>query len=136
MNLGDITVGKNELIKTAIRVGNSAGVLLPKPFLGSEVKITILNKPLNIKKDVLKILSSYLDELAGIYIIASSEKLIEILAISSTLKKIIHSGKYKLSLVPLKTVKEDLKENERLKERLKKAKVIMNRGLLEELQEL
>jgi len=43
-----------ELIKNTIRLGNSAGVLLPKEFLNTQVKIVL--QPLNIEKDVLDIL--------------------------------------------------------------------------------
>ena len=43
-----------ELIKETIRVGNSAGVLLPKEFLNTKVKIVL--QPLNIEKDILEIL--------------------------------------------------------------------------------
>ena len=43
-----------ELIKNTIRVGNSAGVLLPKEFLNTQVKIVL--QPLNIEKDILDIL--------------------------------------------------------------------------------
>ena len=42
-----------ELIKQTIKVGNSAGVLLPKQYLNSKVKIIL--EPLNIEKDVLDI---------------------------------------------------------------------------------
>ena len=44
-----------ELIKNTIRVGNSAGVLLPKEFLNTQVKVVL--QPLNIEKDVIEILS-------------------------------------------------------------------------------
>jgi len=40
-----------ELIKNTIRVGNSAGVLLPKEFLNTQVKVVL--QPLNIEKDVI-----------------------------------------------------------------------------------
>ena len=39
------------LLRKAVKVGNSAGVILPKSLLGSEVKITVKNRPLNIKKE-------------------------------------------------------------------------------------
>ena len=127
------TLGKQEFIKKAIKVGNSAGVLLPKSLLGSEVKITLIKKPLDIKKDVLKILENYFPDLLGIYII-NLGKQIEILAISADITKIIHLGKYKISLVPLNQVKKDVKENEKLNLKLKQAKIILNRALLFDLR--
>ena len=42
------------LIKKTIRVGNGAGVLLPKEWLNTEVKVVL--QPLNIEKDILDIL--------------------------------------------------------------------------------
>jgi len=134
MEIKKNAVGKREFIKKAVRFGNSAGVLLPKKFLGMEVKITILKKPLDIKKDALKILENYFPDLLGIYITSISEKNIEILAISTNIAKIIHLGKYKISLVPLNIVKKDIKENEKLKAKLKQAKIILNKALLFELE--
>ena len=60
-----------ELIKTTVKVGNSAGVLLPKKYLNSQVKIIL--EPLNIEKDVIEILmdEKILDKIMGIYIIGS-----------------------------------------------------------------
>lgn len=127
------TVGKQEFIKKAIKVGNSAGVLLPKSLLGSEVKITLVKKPIDIKKDVLKILENYFEDLLGIYII-NLGKQIEILAISAGIRKIISTGKYKISIVPLSIIKQDLKNEPRLKIKLNQAKVILNKALLFDLK--
>ena len=132
MEIKKNTLGKREFIKKAVRFGNSAGVLLPKKFLGEEVKIIILHKPFNIKKDALKILENYFPDLLGIYI-TSLGKQIEILAVSANITKIIHLGKYKISIVPLNIIKKDVKENEKLKLKLKQAKIILNRALLFEL---
>lgn len=127
---------KGVFVKKAIKVGNSAGVLLPKRLLGSEIKIIVLNKPLNIRRDIIKILENYFEEILGVYVTNVSKDLIEILAISSSLQKIIHSGKYKISLVPLTLVKKDLKINPRVRAKLNQAKVIINRNLLNELIKL
>jgi len=51
---------ENELIKSTIRVGNSAGVLLPKEYLNTQVKIVL--QPLNIEKDILGQLGSQLSK--------------------------------------------------------------------------
>ena len=125
---------KGEFVKKAIKVGNSAGVLLPKDLLGSEVKIIVLNKPLNIKKDALKILENYFENILGIYIINISKDLIEILAISDNLKEIIQTGKYKISIVPLNMIKKDIKINPRLKVKLNQARTILNKALLFDLK--
>ena len=60
-----------ELIKKTIRVGNSAGVLLPLDWYGSYVKV-ILEKP-SPSKEVIEILMRYnlLGDVIGVYIVCS-----------------------------------------------------------------
>ncbi len=123
-----------EFIKKAVKVGNSAGVILPKKFLGSEVKITILRKPINIKKEALKILDPYLQEIIGVFIM--NEKPIEILAVSSKIKKLIYKDNMKISIVPFGVIKRDFLKNERLREKLLNAKTIFNKSILIELKKL
>jgi len=83
-----------ELIKTTIRVGNSAGVLLPKKYLNSQVKIIL--EPLNIEKDVIDILmkENLLTDVMGVYLTGSYareeqniESDIDILVITSNINK-------------------------------------------------
>ncbi len=133
MDSGKNAVYKTEFTKKAIKVGNSAGVLLPKAFLGSEVKIQVMEKPLDIKKDALEILEKYFEDILGIYLTNKTGKEVEILAVSGRLKKILHAGKYKISIVPLKLIKRDLKTQPRLKQKIIQAKTILNRALLFDL---
>ncbi len=107
-----------ELVKTAIRVGNSAGVLLPKEYLNSEVKIVLT--PLNIEKDVLNILleKNLLQEVIGVYILGSYarkeqsiESDIDILVITSKTEKRIKKERYDLLLIKKETLEEQLKNN-------------------------
>jgi predicted nucleotidyltransferase len=109
---------ENELIKETIRVGNSAGVLLPKKWLNSQVKVVL--QPLNIKKEILEILleENLLAEVQGIYIVGSyarNEQTIDsdadILVITNTLKKLIKKGKYDITLIPKENVENQLKKN-------------------------
>jgi len=120
------------LIRKTRRVGNSAGVLLPKSLLGSEVKITVVNKPFDIKKETIKALHNHLDDLQGIYIIG--DKPAEILAVSTTTRAIISNTKLKITLVPLNIIKRDLKSNPKLRQRIMKAKAIFNNFLLKKLR--
>ncbi|MFH1307256.1 MAG: hypothetical protein ABIH72_00190 [archaeon] len=123
-----------EFIKKAVKVGNSAGVILPRSLLGSEVKISVIRRPLNIKKDVLKILENYLENIIGIYIV-SQEKKVEILVISSEINKQIATEDYKIDIVPLNRIKSLLKQNKQfVKQKIKKSKVIFNSLLLGELK--
>lgn len=129
-----------ELIKNTIKVGNSAGVLLPKEFLNTQVKIVL--QPLNIEKDVLEILSKekILSNVLGIYLVGSyarNEQTIEsdvdILVITDTLNDKIVSGKYDLMLVSKDLVDEKMKKDIfPLLPMMIEAKPIVNRSLLNE----
>ena len=60
------------MLKQTIRVGNSAGILLPKRYLGSlvEVKIKTPNHE-EIKQQILDKLNPYLENVMGIYLAGS-----------------------------------------------------------------
>src|SRR3990167_8964570 len=107
-----------ELIKRTIKVGNSAGVLLPKKWLNSQVKVVL--SPLNIEKDVLDILmeEKLLNEILGVYLIGSYsrgeqtiESDIDILVITDNLEKRIKKERYDLLLIAKKTLEEQLERN-------------------------
>lgn len=117
-----------ELFRKTVKVGNSAGVILPRKLLGCEVKISVINSPLNLKKEVLSLLDSSLEEIQGIYVI--NRKPIEVLAISNNVKKLVNEDRFKLSIVPLSIIKKDLAK---IKEKLSKSEVILNKGLLAKL---
>ena len=108
------------LLKHAVRLGNSAGVLLPKEWLGNEVRVTLIEKPINIKQDILKIVEPFLDEVIGIYITGSyargeqkHDSDIDILVITENKNKIINLGKYHIIVVSLKEIKKALEEKAR-----------------------
>jgi len=130
------------LLKHAVRLGNSAGVLLPKEWLGNEVRVTLIEKPINIKQDILKIVEPFLDEVIGIYITGSyargeqkHDSDIDILVITENKNKIINLGKYHIIVVSLKEIKKALEENIiTILPLLKEAKSILNKSLLEELK--
>lgn len=133
-----------EITKKVSRWGNSAGVLLPRELLGSIVKISIINTRKSIKEEVFEILSSYLDEILGIYLTGSyargeqnADSDIDIVVISNTLKKEIKSGKYNISIYPLSALKKTIKINPILVlPRLREAKTILNSNLLSELNSI
>ncbi len=127
-----------ELIKNTIRVGNSAGVLLPKEFLNSQVKVVL--QPLNIEKDILEILlkEKILKNILGIYLIGSYarkeqtiESDIDVLAITDSINKRIEKEKYDILLVSKKIVDEKMKKNIfPLLPMMMEAKPIINKELL------
>ena len=119
-----------EFIKIAKKVGNSSGVLLPKYLLGSLVKIMVLERKIDVKKEALKLLDSNLLDILGIYV--TNKNPVEILAISGNIKKIIKNERIKISIVPLSIIKKDIK-NQVLRAKLAKAEIILNQLLLSEL---
>ena len=67
-------INKSEFYRRAVKVGNSAGVLLPKSVLGSEVIVKVIKPAVNIKKDIMKLLDNMLEEVRGIYVLTETEK--------------------------------------------------------------
>ncbi|MEK6906253.1 MAG: DUF2080 family transposase-associated protein, partial [Nanoarchaeota archaeon] len=58
-----------EIIKNVLRWGNSAGVLLPREWLGNRVKIVLVERTINIKKEIFNILEPYLEDILVIYLV-------------------------------------------------------------------
>ncbi len=131
-----------EIIKNVSKWGNGAGILLPKDWVNKEVKIILIDRTLQIKKEVFNILEKYLSDILGIYLVGSYAREeqtgnsdIDVLVISNQLKKEIKSGKYHLSIVPLEAVKKTLdKYPLMIYPRLIEAKTIINPNLLKELK--
>lgn len=127
-----------EIIKNTIKVGNSAGVLLPKKWLNSRVKVIL--EPLNIEKDILDILSEegLLENTLGIYLVGSYarreesiESDVDILAITDNINKKIKKGKYEIMCISEKEIKTQLEKNILpLLAMLKEAKPIINKNLI------
>ena len=60
-----------ELVRPIVRVGNSAGVILPREWLNGKAKIELIARPLDIKKEVFEILEDYFQDIIGIYLVGS-----------------------------------------------------------------
>jgi predicted nucleotidyltransferase len=133
---------ETEIVKHVQRWGNSSGILLPREWLNKEVKIILIDRSLNIKNEVFDILNPYLDDIIGIYITGSysrgeeeNDSDIDIVAISSTIKKEIISGKYNISIIPYDTIEKTLKNNPiMILPRLLEARTITNSQLLNKLK--
>jgi len=129
-----------EIIKNTIKFGNSAGVLLPKRYLNSTVKITL--EPLNIEKDILRILAEekLLKDVLGVYIVGSYarkeetfESDVDVLVITNNINKKIKTGKYEIICVSKEEVERQLVENIfPLLPMIKEAKTIINDNLIKE----
>lgn len=129
-----------ELIKNTVRVGNSAGVLLPKKWLNTQVKVVL--QPLNIEKEVLEILieENLLKETLGVYLTGSYarddqdiQSDIDILVITNKINKSIRRGKYEIICISEEEIKKQLKENIfPVLAMIKEAKPIINKDLIKE----
>ena len=125
---------KRVFYRRAIPFGNSAGVLLPKSLLGADIRVTLIKPPRNIKKDSMLILSPILENILGVYLINLGEKKAEILAVSTNINKHIEKGQYSIDIVPLQVLRKSLNEKSDIKDKIKKARVIINPRLLSELK--
>ena len=131
-----------ELTKNISRWGNSAGVLLPKEWAGKEARVILIDRTLQIKKEIFDILADYLEDIIGIYLAGSyarneqtEDSDIDIIAISKSISKEIISGKYHISIIRLESIKRTLKNHPiMILPRLYEAKPIVNSSLLEELK--
>ncbi len=127
-----------ELIKNTIRVGNSAGVLLPKEFLNAQVKIIL--QPLNVEKDILGILleERILKNTLGVYLTGSYarkeqdiESDVDVLVITDNINKKIEKGKYEIICISKENIEKQLKKNVLpIFPMMIEAKAIINKELL------
>jgi predicted nucleotidyltransferase len=133
---------KELLIKPIVKVGNSAGVILPREWLNGKARIELYEEPLDINKDVLELIKDYMEDIMGVYLVGSysrneqeEDSDIDILVISNSIKKEIISGRYNISIYTLDSIEKTLKNNVlMILPRLLEAKVIFNKSLLERLK--
>ncbi len=128
-----------EIMRKIVKVGNSAGVVLPREWLNGTARVELVRKPLDIKKDVLEILEPYLEDVVGVYLIGSyargeeTEKSdVDVLVITNSISKTIEQGKYSIGLVPKSSVERALEKNAMMiLPRVKEAKALINKELIE-----
>lgn len=136
-------INQIEQVRETRKWGNSGGILLPREWVGKQVKIILIDRSEEIKKEVLDILSDYLEDIQGIYLVGSyarneqeKDSDIDIIAISNNTKRIISSGKYNIQIYTLQGLKNTLKRYPiSVYPSLLEAKTIMNKALLEELKQ-
>src|SRR3989344_7101847 len=107
-----------ELIKQIVKVGNSAGVLLPREWLNGKARVELISRPLDIKKEILEILDEYLRDIRGIYLVGSyargeqeKDSDVDILAVTNNTNKRIKKGKYEITLISEDNLDKTLKNN-------------------------
>ena len=136
-----INMKQEQKIAVASRWGNSAGVAVPRAWLGREVKVTLIDRSSQIRKEIFDMLKDYMEDIMGIYLVGSyargdqtRESDIDIIAISKDLKKEIVSGKYHVSIYPRESVEKTLIDNPMMiYPRLIEAKSLFNKSFLEDL---
>jgi predicted nucleotidyltransferase len=129
-----------ELIKNTIKVGNSAGVLLPREWLGSQVRVIL--EPLNIDKEIVEILmqEKILGDVLGAYLVGSYargeqtiESDIDILVITGSINKKIKKGKYEIICISQEEIKNQIEKNILpILPMIKEAKTIINKELIKQ----
>lgn len=134
---------KNKLIKPIVKVGNSAGVVLPKEWYGGKARVELIEKPLNITKDVFEILEPYLDRIMGIYLVGSYARKeqnensdIDILVITQNIDKILRKGKYDIIMISEKELEKGMKIIVPIIPMLYEARALLNKKFLEELRNI
>ena len=128
-------------ILNVVRWGNSAGVLLPKEWVGKQVKIIFIDRTLEIKKEILDILDLYLDDIIGIYLVGiyarneqQADSDVDVIVISKNTRKHITSGKYNIDIYTIASIRKTIKKNPiMILPSLLEAVPIINKSLLDEL---
>ncbi|MEK6895404.1 MAG: nucleotidyltransferase domain-containing protein [Nanoarchaeota archaeon] len=126
------------LVKETVKVGNGAGVVLPRRWYGGKVRVELIEKPISIKHDVLEILDDYLDKILGVYLVGSyargeqtERSDVDILVITDGIDKIIKKGKYEIIMVSKENVENSLKDNILpLLPMVREASTLINRELI------
>ena len=97
---------KTELIKQTFKLGNSAGVILPKEWENKKVRVQLIEESIN--KDIFEILEkkNLLNDVIGIYLTGSYAREeqtinsdIDVLVITNNTNKSLKEGLYELILI-------------------------------------
>ena len=128
-----------ELIRPIVKVGNSAGVVLPREWLYGKAKIILIEKSLQPEKEVFDVLKEYLRDVVALAIVGSyargeqtAESDVDILAITKNVGKRISYGRYEIIMIPLDKIEETLRGNALpLIPMFREAKPIINKALFD-----
>ncbi|MEK6914307.1 MAG: nucleotidyltransferase domain-containing protein [Nanoarchaeota archaeon] len=129
---------RNEIIKQAFKLGNSAGVLLPVEWKDKKVMIKLIDKSITqeildilYEKDILKNIIAIF--LAGSYARGEETETsdIDILVITDNINKQIKVGKYEIVLISKEKLENSIRKNLYLVSLLNESKAILNINLLE-----
>jgi len=129
-----------EVVKPIIKVGNSAGVLVPKEWINGSARVELITKPLDIKRDILEILNLYLEDIIGVYLVGSyardeqtDKSDVDVLVITGGLSNRIKKGRYDMLLIKKEEIDNAL-ENEAIPliPMIMEAKPVIGKKLIED----
>jgi len=133
----ELNLRQEQIRRSVSKVGNGAHIFVPKEWIGQEI---ILIKPpkLSLKEEVFKILSPYLKDVLGVYLVGSyargeqtERSDVDVLVITNNIDRRIEKKKYDIFLVSEKILDEKMKKNIfPLLPMMIEAKPIINKELL------
>lgn len=127
------------LIKQTIKLGNSAGVILPKNWENKKVRVEIVED--SIINDVFEILkeNDLLFDVIGIYLAGSyargeetPDSDIDLFVITGSINRKIKRGKYDILLISKDKLEKNLKKSLYIYSMVKEARSILNNSLITE----
>ena len=129
---------KQELIKKAFKLGNSAGVLLPIEWINKKVSVKLVEE--SISQDIFEILekSNLLKNTIGIFLAGSYARGeetelsdIDVLILTDEINKQVKIGKYEIIFISQDKFEKSILKNVYLASLINEAKAILNSSLLE-----
>ena len=134
-----IIIQMETIIRNTRKLGTSAGVLLPKSWENSLVKVERILSPDNI--ELLKLIKDEIDlkDVLGVYLVGSyarddydENSDVDILVITNNINKNVKKGVYELTILSMDNLEEQLENNcLPVLAWIKEAKTIINSSLIE-----
>lgn len=131
------------MVKQAIKLGNSAAVILPEKWRYKKVKVELLDIP--IEKSIMEILikKALLKEVLGIYLVGSKarneqkpESDTDILIITNSLNKYIAENNCEIFFISKNKLEKNLPKSLYLLSLVKEAKTILNDELINKYKKI
>ncbi len=127
-----------KVVKQVVRVGNTGGVLVPREWVHGQAEVKLLEKPLDIEGDILRLLKDHLPDVKGIYLVGSyargeqtDRSDVDVLVVTGRTSRRIEKGKYEMILISEKQLEGQLRTNALpLLPMIKEAKPVLNAELL------
>lgn len=125
------------IIKNAIRIGNSSGVILPKSWENRKVRVELIEE--SIPRDVFNIIkkNNLLRDVMGIYIFGSyargeerADSDIDVLIISGETNRVIKEANYEILIISYNRLEKNIGRNLYLYSIVQESKPIFNENLI------